>query len=569
MSDTAASRVGETLAIQIIRFADFELDLGRYQLRRGDHVVKLEKAPMELLILLVEKQGELVTREEIIRRLWGDNVFVDTRHGINTAVHKLRAALRDDSERPRILETVVGKGYRLVANLAATPRDVASLPGDNQDVPDSGLQPHATLVQTGLHDSAENPAFVETVARRGHRFIGPVNSSTSALSRRTLIIHRKLFVITSAVVALFTLLAGGYFYFHWTRKLIIKETVVSAHFDTTMSAPASDAAGVSKNAASSSSASARIQNILPGDIRRRVRHAVVPVYPEAAMRAHVIGTVEIGVGISPQGDVGNYRVLLGPPMLIPAAVDAIRKWKFQPNVVQGEPTWSRTRALVRFGADGTTAVAFAHPILPDSFGDLGTQRNEALEAAIPAVFERSNSSAEILQKRHQRQVELARRSAEAGDPWGQTLLGIYYQDGVGVEKDAHQAFDWFTKAAEQDFADAEYHLGRMYEGTQGIPQDYAAAVAWYRKAANHTSLLDGAMGSRRRLARLYLLGLGVPQDCVQADMLIRIAGADPLAHRIHSAEDARLLQMEAKMTPAQIAEAQRRADEWIAQHKTH
>jgi Tol biopolymer transport system component/DNA-binding winged helix-turn-helix (wHTH) protein len=105
---------------QIIRLADFDLDLGRYQLRRGDRVVKLEKNPMELLILLVEKQGELVTREEIIRRLWGDNVFVDTRHGINTAVHKLRSALRDDSERPRILETVVGKGYRLVAGIAAT-----------------------------------------------------------------------------------------------------------------------------------------------------------------------------------------------------------------------------------------------------------------------------------------------------------------------------------------------------------------------------------------------------------------------------------------------------------------
>jgi DNA-binding winged helix-turn-helix (wHTH) protein len=105
------------VATQIIRFADFELDLGRYQVRRGDHVVKLEKTPMELLILLVEKPGELVTREEITRRLWGDNVFVDTRHGINTAVHKLRTALRDDSERPRILETVVGKGYRLVAGI--------------------------------------------------------------------------------------------------------------------------------------------------------------------------------------------------------------------------------------------------------------------------------------------------------------------------------------------------------------------------------------------------------------------------------------------------------------------
>ena len=105
---------------EIIQFDEFELDLGRYELRRGDRVVKLEKSPMELLILLVENQGRLVTREEIIQRLWGDNVFVDTRHGINTAVHKLRSALHDDSE-PRILDTVVGKGYRLVAATVARP----------------------------------------------------------------------------------------------------------------------------------------------------------------------------------------------------------------------------------------------------------------------------------------------------------------------------------------------------------------------------------------------------------------------------------------------------------------
>jgi DNA-binding winged helix-turn-helix (wHTH) protein len=79
---------------------------------------------MELLILLVEKQGRLVTREEIIYRLWGDDVFVDTRHGINTAVHKLRTALRDDAEQPRILQTVFGKGYRLVSPLVIQPSDV-------------------------------------------------------------------------------------------------------------------------------------------------------------------------------------------------------------------------------------------------------------------------------------------------------------------------------------------------------------------------------------------------------------------------------------------------------------
>jgi hypothetical protein len=63
----------------------------------------------------------------------------------------------------------------------------------------------------------------------------------------------------------------------------------------------------------------------------------------------------------------------------------IRQWQFQPNVVQGKPTWSRMRALVRFSADGTTAVAFAPPLLADSFGDPGARRDELREAATPPI----------------------------------------------------------------------------------------------------------------------------------------------------------------------------------------
>jgi DNA-binding winged helix-turn-helix (wHTH) protein len=66
----------------ILRFDQFELDLNCYELRRSGRVIKLEKLPMELLILLAEAQGQLVKREQIIQRLWGDNVFVDTRQGI-------------------------------------------------------------------------------------------------------------------------------------------------------------------------------------------------------------------------------------------------------------------------------------------------------------------------------------------------------------------------------------------------------------------------------------------------------------------------------------------------------
>ncbi len=97
------------------KFGEFELDGARFELRRNGRSLKLERMPMELLILLAEKDGNVVSRQEIIERLWGKYVFVDTEHGINTAIRKIRSALREDAERPRFVQTVLGKGYRLVA----------------------------------------------------------------------------------------------------------------------------------------------------------------------------------------------------------------------------------------------------------------------------------------------------------------------------------------------------------------------------------------------------------------------------------------------------------------------
>jgi len=83
---------------------------------------------MELLFLLVEKRGELVSREEVAHRLWGADVFVDIDQGINTAIRKVRRALRDDPEKPRYIETVVGKGYLFAAPVTVNGAVTAVLP---------------------------------------------------------------------------------------------------------------------------------------------------------------------------------------------------------------------------------------------------------------------------------------------------------------------------------------------------------------------------------------------------------------------------------------------------------
>src|ERR1700720_1818449 len=93
---------------------EIELDLGSYELRRQGRRVKLEKKPMELLIFLVSRQEQLISREEIVGKLWRSDLFVDTETNINNIVRKIRTALGDNAAKPRFLETVVGKGYRFV-----------------------------------------------------------------------------------------------------------------------------------------------------------------------------------------------------------------------------------------------------------------------------------------------------------------------------------------------------------------------------------------------------------------------------------------------------------------------
>src|SRR5580698_1454000 len=95
---------------KIARFLDFELDFGLFQLRWNGKKVKIERLPLELLMFLVENQGQLVNREQIRKKLWGESFIADEDERINTVVRKIRAALKDDCSNPKFLTTVLGKG---------------------------------------------------------------------------------------------------------------------------------------------------------------------------------------------------------------------------------------------------------------------------------------------------------------------------------------------------------------------------------------------------------------------------------------------------------------------------
>jgi len=100
---------------RVFRFGAFELNAATGELRKQGIRIKLHSQPFQVLVMLLERPSELVTREEMRQRLWGEETFVDFDHGLNTAVNKLREALGDSASQPRYVETVPGRGYRFIA----------------------------------------------------------------------------------------------------------------------------------------------------------------------------------------------------------------------------------------------------------------------------------------------------------------------------------------------------------------------------------------------------------------------------------------------------------------------
>jgi TolB-like protein/DNA-binding winged helix-turn-helix (wHTH) protein/Flp pilus assembly protein TadD len=112
-----------------VRFGEgFELDSRAYKLRRSGRVLKVERIPMEVLVVLVERRGDLVTREQLVEKIWGKGVFLDTDNSINGAISKIRQVLKDDPEQPLFIQTVTGRGYRFIAPVMDAEDQLATPP---------------------------------------------------------------------------------------------------------------------------------------------------------------------------------------------------------------------------------------------------------------------------------------------------------------------------------------------------------------------------------------------------------------------------------------------------------
>lgn len=185
------------MAADLVRFEDFELDLRSYQVRRSGRTLKVERIPMEVLFLLVERPGQLVTREKIVEKLWGKDVFLDTDNAINTAIRKIRQVLKDDPERPRFVQTVTGRGYRFIA----------------------------PVIEVG-----EPPVREATAAEEKPVLSAGAPGGTG----------KRWKLIALATVMVLAVSVGGFLYLRRNPKLTDKDTIVLADFANTTGDPVFD-----------------------------------------------------------------------------------------------------------------------------------------------------------------------------------------------------------------------------------------------------------------------------------------------------------------------------------------
>jgi DNA-binding winged helix-turn-helix (wHTH) protein len=199
---------------RLIRFGAFELDAVNEELRKAGVSLKMHPQPLRVLLLLAEHAGQAVTREEIQHCLWGDNTFVDFERGINFCINQIRTALGDDAENPRYVETLPRRGYRFIAT-------VAMEAGPDSPAADERIseRPPGEAPDLGTGFGA-----VEALP-------GPVtrlHSPTAASTRK-----QRYFLVTLGLAAMIAATVGWLFFSRKAHALTEKDTIVLADFTNT------------------------------------------------------------------------------------------------------------------------------------------------------------------------------------------------------------------------------------------------------------------------------------------------------------------------------------------------
>ncbi|HVH28960.1 MAG TPA: winged helix-turn-helix domain-containing protein [Vicinamibacterales bacterium] len=179
-------------ARDLFRFGRFELDVRSAELRKDGIRIRLQGQPFDVLVMLLQRPGEVLTREELRRQLWPEGTFVDFEHGLNAAVKRLRAALGDNAERPRFVETLHRRGYRFIGPLESS---LTPAPGDAVRAGSNGnhkrrlaVLPFATLSGSADHDYFTEGLREEMITQLGRLCagrLGVIGRTSSTLIQRT------------------------------------------------------------------------------------------------------------------------------------------------------------------------------------------------------------------------------------------------------------------------------------------------------------------------------------------------------------------------------------------------
>jgi TolB-like protein len=140
-----------------VRFGTFDVDLSAGELRKGGVKIKLYGQPFNVLAILLERPGDVVTREELQQKLWAGGTFVDFEHGLNKAINKVREALGDDADNPRFIETLPRRGYRFISQLESV--SAGPVRPSKTETPSPGKQPRAidSLAVLPLENASGDP----------------------------------------------------------------------------------------------------------------------------------------------------------------------------------------------------------------------------------------------------------------------------------------------------------------------------------------------------------------------------------------------------------------------------
>jgi DNA-binding winged helix-turn-helix (wHTH) protein/tetratricopeptide (TPR) repeat protein len=235
------------------QFGAFHFDSRANELYKSGLRVRVQKQPLQILRLLLERRGEVVTREELRERLWSGDVYVDFERGLNNAVVRLREALSDSAGSPRFIETLPRTGYRFIASLNEPV--MGTIPRVNEAIlnraptplarvnPDSPPELERIVNKTLEKDRKlryQNAADIRTDLQRLKRDTDSVRLPVAATVEVKTTKAKLWKVIVSAAITAVALASGGYFYFHRAPKLTEKDTIVLANFENKTSDPVFD-----------------------------------------------------------------------------------------------------------------------------------------------------------------------------------------------------------------------------------------------------------------------------------------------------------------------------------------